>query len=97
MNDTPSRIATKMQEMIGRKSSAERLRFGCSMFDLSRQLVKDSILGNDPKISSADLRRQLFLRFYGKDFDLSQQRKIIQYLSENPPCNAKANDSGKKL
>lgn len=82
MNDTAPQIVSKMEEMIRQKTPSERLSMGCSMFDLSKELVRSSILKEDPRISAAYLRRQLFLRFYGDDFSSAQQQKIIGYLTK---------------
>ena len=81
MNDTTPSIAEKMEEMLRGKSPSERLSMGCSMFDLSKQLVESSVLRENPAVSYTDLRKELFLRFYGSDFNLVQQRKILSHLN----------------
>lgn len=65
MNDTAPEIAAKMREMFQKKTPAQRLMMGCSMYDFSKQLVVSSILRQKPDISLPDLRKELFLRFYG--------------------------------
>lgn len=81
MKDTSPQIVAKMEEMLRRKSPSERLAMGCSMFDLSKQLIKRSVLRDRPNISDADLRKEVFLKFYGSDFNSVQQQKILIYLS----------------
>ncbi len=65
MNDTTPEIAVKMREMFQKKTPAQRLMMGCSMYDFSKQLMVSSILRQKPGISLPALRRELFLRFYG--------------------------------
>lgn len=65
MNDTSPQIAAKMKEMLQKKTPAQRMIMGCSMYDFSKQLVINAILKERPGISSQDLRREVFLRFYG--------------------------------
>ena len=83
MNDTDAKTAAKFTEMIMQKSPQERFRMGCSMFDFSKELVKASILKENPQISSSFLRGELFLRFYGQDFDEDQKRKIFNHFSKS--------------
>jgi len=79
MTDTAPEVVGRMEEMFRQKTPAERLSMGCSMFDLSRELVRSSILRVNPDISPVLLRKELFLRFYSDDLDSSQQKKIIQH------------------
>ena len=81
MNDTAPAIEEKMREMIRAKTPEERLRMGCSMYDFSKRLVTRAILENRPGLSSGDLRQELFLRFYGNDFDAPVRQKILFYIS----------------
>ena len=77
MNDTRPEVAEKMMLLYSQKAPVERLVMGCSMFDFSRQLVISSLRQGDVPLSSADLRRQLFLRFYGTDFDARTRSEIL--------------------
>lgn len=81
MNDTDLKMSAKMVEMIRQKSPAERLAMGCSMYDFSKRLVTSSILKEKPHLSPSELRTELFLRFYGNDFDLAKQQKIIRHIA----------------
>ena len=82
MNDTNPKIMEKMREMIRAKTPGERLAMGCSMHDFCKRLVAGAILRENPKLSPAALRRELFLRFYGNDFDDVRKEKIIQHLEQ---------------
>jgi hypothetical protein len=80
MNDTPSEIEQKYLEMLMERSGEERLKMGCSMHSIARALVKASVLEKGPLASPATLRRALFLRFYGHEFDAEARDKILRAL-----------------
>ena len=81
MNDTPPNATLRVRKMIQQKTAEERLIMGCSMHEFSRQLVIRSILQREPTISQRDLRREIFFRIYGNDFDPSERDKIVQHLN----------------
>lgn len=80
MNDTSAEINKKMCEMIRQKSPFERLKMGCSMYQTSKKLVVQSILKNQPDLSDADLRQEIFKAFYRNDFDAETASRIISHL-----------------
>lgn len=59
----------------------ERLQMGCSMFDTAKEIVRSSILERHPHISVQELKKEIFLRFYGEDFGVGQKRKILDSLN----------------
>ena len=77
MSDTHASIETKFHQMIMSRSPEERLRMGCSMFDTAKEIVRSSILEIDPHISSQELKKKIFLRFYDQDFGPEQKKKIL--------------------
>jgi len=77
MNDTPPEIERKYLEMLMERSGEERLKMGCSMHATAQALVRASVLEKDPLASPATLRRALFLRFYGHEFDADTRQKIL--------------------
>jgi hypothetical protein len=79
MNDTSPEMAEKMREMIRAKSPSERARMGWSMYLTSKYLVTRAILEENPNISKSDLKKELFLRFYGNEFDEEARKKIFAY------------------
>lgn len=81
MDDTTPEIAEKMHEMIRNKTFLERAEMGCSMYQTSKQLIIRAILEENPSISEISLRQQLFLKFYGNDFNEEEKEKILQYLA----------------
>ena len=82
MKDTPPAIERKFRQMLMERSGAERLKMGCSMHATAQALVRASILQADPAASPAALRKELFLRFYGQDFDAATRKKILQALAK---------------
>ena len=51
---------------------------GFSLFDFARQQVIASIKRDHPDCDVGELRRRLFLRFYGEDFSPEEQEKILE-------------------
>ena len=81
MHDTSPKMVELMREMIRMKTPSERAQMGASMFETSKYLVTQSILRDNPHISQTELRRELFLKFYGNDFTDSQKEKIILHIT----------------
>jgi hypothetical protein len=80
MNDTSPDIEKKVREMMQQKTPEERLKMGGEMHATSKYLVTCAILRENPQISPADLREELFLKFYGNDFDPAQKASILNHL-----------------
>jgi hypothetical protein len=81
MNDTSLLIKQKIQELMQAKSPEQRLIMGCSMFNCSKQLVINAILRQTPTLAPLELRIEIFLKFYGNEFDVEHSEKIIRHLS----------------
>ncbi|MBI1883340.1 MAG: hypothetical protein HYS08_03940 [Chlamydiae bacterium] len=82
MKDTSLELSRKFREMLMQKTSEERLLMGGSMFGMSKQCVTSSILRKNLKISFSDLKKEIFLRFYGREFDSYTIGKITRHLAE---------------
>lgn len=80
MTDTPPDVMQRYRAMLLARSPEERLKMGFSMNALARALVRASVLARDPHASPATLRRALFLRFYGHEFDEAEREKIMERL-----------------
>ncbi|OGW91431.1 MAG: hypothetical protein A3D28_00430 [Omnitrophica bacterium RIFCSPHIGHO2_02_FULL_63_14] len=80
MKDTPAGIQDRFLNMILKKSSEERARMAFSQFDFAKGIVISSIKSGNPGISKKRLRSELFLRFYGLDFDPETRNKIVRHL-----------------
>lgn len=76
MKDTKEASIKKYFDMIMQRSGEERLLMGCSMYETSRQIVKSSILEKNPDLSSKEISKEIFDRFYGLDFSKEQKEKI---------------------
>ena len=84
MNDTRPEIAEKYRQMLLARSGEERLTMGSSMNATARALVRASVLARDPHASPGAVRRELFLRFYGHEFDAEARERILARLGRDP-------------
>jgi hypothetical protein len=80
VTDTPPEVMQRYRAMLLARSPEERLKMGCSMSATARALVRASVLAQDPQASPAALRRVLFLRFYGHEFDAVERERIMEWL-----------------
>ena len=80
MRDTSPEIERKFIEMMMRRSGQERLKMGFSMFNLARKQVVASIKMNKPNADRKEIRKDIFLRFYGQDFPPETQEKIFRQI-----------------
>ena len=81
MHDTRPDIAAKYREMIMRKSGEERLLMGCSMYETTRKIVHSAIGHQYPGISKTEMNREIFLRFYGMEFNPADREKTLSALT----------------
>ena len=88
MNDTNPRVAEKLKKWMAAKRPEERLLMCCSMYDTAKALVVASIRERTPDISPNQLRREVFLRFYGSDFNPVVRNKILAWMG---PANDSEN------
>ncbi len=87
MTDTPPEVVQRYRAMLLARSPEDRLKMGCSMSATARALVRASVLAQDPQASPAALRRALFLRFYGHEFDAAERERILAVLTKQVPVN----------
>jgi hypothetical protein len=69
--------------MLMKRSGEERLKMGCSMHATAQALAKASISQQHPGARPAELKRLLFLHFYGPDFEVEERERIASALSKN--------------
>jgi len=81
MNDTHPEMAVRFRELMMSKTGQERLLMGCSMYDTAKEIVCSSIYNNNPGITKADMRREVFLRFYGQEFSRAEREKLLLMLA----------------
>lgn len=84
MKDTRPEIEQKYRAMLLARSREERLKIGCSMHATAQSLVRASVLAKDPLASPPELRRALFLRFYGQEFASDDRDRIMTWLGREP-------------
>lgn len=77
MNDTNPAIDERFRAMLMARSGEERLIMGCTMRDSARMIVEASLRMNDPQATVQTIRKGLFLRFYGHEFDADTCAKIL--------------------
>ena len=78
MNDTAPELESRFNRMMMKKSGQERLKMGLSMFNVARRQVEASIKVNKPNADIRDIRKGIFLRFYGHEFSPEEQEKILK-------------------
>ena len=77
MNDTPREMDERYRAMLMQRSGEERLIMGCAMRETARALVEASLREQDPHATIETIRKGLFLRFYGHEFDADSRAKIL--------------------
>ncbi len=82
MRDTSPEVERRYREMLLSRSGEERLKMGCSMFGMARALFRASILAKNPDATAGELRRAIFLRWYGREFDAETKQKILSALGK---------------
>ena len=80
MNDTAPEIAALYRNLIMNKSGEERLLMGCCMYDTARQIVRSAIYNTRPGITEKEMKKEIFLRFYGKEFSRDDREKLLSNL-----------------
>jgi len=71
----------KMREMVRNMTPTERLNMGCAMTQAYKNSLIKAIVEENPQITEAGIKQQLFLRLYGDEFDEEQKEKILRYLA----------------
>lgn len=82
MNDTHPDVQKIYEQMMYKKSGAERMRMGASMFDSAREISRAFILSNNPGISPNEFKMELFKLWYGDDFDTDSKDKIMRIIGD---------------
>lgn len=82
MNDTAPDIDARYRAMLMQRTGEERLIMGCAMRETARALVEASLLQQDPQASVATLRKGLFLRLYGHEFDAESRANILTAIEQ---------------
>jgi hypothetical protein len=80
MNDTHPKIAIHFRNLLMSKTGQERLLMGCSMYDTAKEIVRSSIFNDHPGITETEMIKEIFLRFYGHEFNQDEREKVISFL-----------------
>ncbi len=83
MNDTHPDVAIRFRELMMRKSGEQRLLMGCSMYDAAKKIVRSAIYNSRPGITDTEMRREIFLRFYGQEFSQADRKKLLSALASD--------------
>lgn len=75
--DTSPEIAAQFHRLMKMRSDEERFLMGCSMYGTARQIVESSIRSERPGITPEELKREVFLRFYGQELAEAVKAKIL--------------------
>jgi hypothetical protein len=75
----------RYRAMLMQRTGEERLIMGCAMRDTARTLVEASLREHDPQVSVVNLRKGVFLRFYGHEFDPETRAKILTAIEQATP------------
>ena len=81
MLDTHPEVYVRYRDLMMSKSGQERLLMGCSMYNTAKQIVRNAISNNRPGITEEEMTKEIFLRFYGKEFSPSDREKFLKLLT----------------
>ena len=77
MNDTHPEVAAQFRDLMKAKSNEQRLLMGCSMYDTAKQIVQSAIYNQHPGITSEEMKKEIFVRFYGPEFSQADKEKML--------------------
>jgi len=80
MNDTHPDVAIRFRDIMMSKTGQQRLLMGCSMYDTAKKIVRSAIYNNRPEITEEEMKKEIFLRFYGNDFSQADREKFLSAL-----------------
>ena len=77
MNDTSPEMDERYRAMLLQRTGEERLIMGCAMRDTARAIVEASLREQDQNATVETIRKGVFLRFYGHEFEQETRAKIL--------------------
>jgi len=92
VNDTPPEVDKRYQAMLMQRTGEERLIMGCAMRDTARAFVEASLREQDPQATVATIRKGLFLRFYGHEFNAATRDTILAAIEQASRSAVSRND-----
>lgn len=76
MKDTNEKVEKIYRQMMMQRSGEERVQMCFSMLSFAKEIAKSTIK------DKTHWREELFLRFYGNDFDEKTKAKILTAITE---------------
>jgi len=67
IHDTDEKTLRKYEQMMASKTPGERLRMALDMYEFARTIARAGIVARDPNATEAEIRKRLFLQFYGHE------------------------------
>lgn len=83
MKDTTPEMQKKQAAITALMTPQERFMQGVEMIDYVRMVVENSIKAQNPTISEIELKIQVFIRYYKKDFTPQKLEEIILWFRNN--------------
>ena len=83
MRDTPPAVDAMYRELLMSRTPAERVRMAASMHDAAKAIIRAGI-SDDCWETEADLRIEVFRRFYRQDFSPETMARLVEGLREHP-------------
>ena len=80
MFDTHPDVAIQFRDLMMSKTGQQRLLMGCSMYDTAKKIVRSAIYNSRPEIMENEMKKEIFLRFYGKEFRRADREKFLSAL-----------------
>ncbi|MPY86967.1 MAG: hypothetical protein GEU99_03505 [Luteitalea sp.] len=80
--DTLPSAAEVHHRLMMQRSDTERFLMGCEMFSTSRTLMCAGIRDERGTLTPAQLKAEIFLRTYGRDFDSLTTARIVSRLRQ---------------
>ncbi len=81
MFDTHYDVAIRFRDLMMSKTGQQRLLMGCSMYDTAKKIVRSAIYNNRPEITDEEMKKEIFLRFYGQEFSRADREKFLSALT----------------
>jgi len=81
MFDTHPDVAIRFRDLMMSKTGQQRLLMGCSMYDTAKKIVRSAIHNSHPEITDEEMKKEIFLRFYGKEFSRADKEKFLSNLA----------------
>jgi hypothetical protein len=73
---------TRYWALLMQRSGEERLKMSCDMWDSARALLEASIREQHPNATTEVIRKGLFFRFYGHEFEAQTRAKILAAIEQ---------------